>query len=66
MQKFYNLIIAIFGLAILNAALVAVFHFFDISREYYNEYMNWVNMLIIFVVVLPDNRGELLNKLLNN
>ena len=38
MQKFYSLIVAIFGLAILNTALAAVFHFFDIQREYYNEY----------------------------
>ena len=65
MQKFYSLIVAIFGLAILNTALAAVFHFFDIQREYYNEYMNWINVMIIFVVVLPDNRGELLNKLLS-
>ena len=65
MQKFYLLIVAIFGLIILNMALTAVFYFFDIKREYYNEYMNWVNMMIIFVVILPDNRGELLNKLLS-
>ena len=64
MQKLYLLIIAIFGLIILNMALAAVFYFFDIKREYYNEYMNCVNMMIIFVVILPDNRGELLNKLL--
>lgn len=64
MQKFYSLIVAIFGLAILNTALAAVFYFFDIQREYYNEYMNWVNMMIIFVVILPDTRGELLNKLM--
>ena len=65
MQKFYLLIVAIFGLVILNMALTAVFYFFDIKKEYYNEYMNWVNMMIIFVVILPDNRGELLNKLLS-
>ena len=63
MQKFYLLIVSIFGLLIINMALAAVFNFFDIKKEYYNEYMNWINMMIIFVVILPEERGIMINKL---
>ena len=56
-------ILVVFGLSIMNISLRILFDFFDIKREMYSEYLNWVNMLILFVIILPSNRGELIKNL---
>ena len=56
-------ILVVFGLSIMNISLRILFDFFDIKREMYSEYLNWVNMLILFVIILPSNRGELIKSL---
>ena len=56
-------ILVVFGLSIMNISLRILFDFFDIKREMYSEYLNWVNMLILFVIILPSNRGELITSL---
>ena len=56
-------ILVVFGLSIMNISLRILFDFFDIKREMYSEYLNWVNMLILFVIILPSNRGELISSL---
>lgn len=56
-------ILVIFGLSIMNVSLRILFDFFDIKRELYVEYLNWVNMIIIFVVILPAERGNLIERL---
>lgn len=56
-------ILVVFGLSIMNISLRILFDFFDIKREMYSEYLNWVNMLILFVIILPSNRGELIDSL---
>ena len=56
-------ILVVFGLSIMNVSLRILFDFFDIKREMYTEYLNWVNMIIIFVIILPNNRGDLIRKL---
>lgn len=56
-------ILVVFGLSIMNVSLRILFDFFDIKREMYSEYLNWVNMLILFVIILPSNRGELIKSL---
>ena len=56
-------ILVIFGLSIMNVSLRILFDFFDIKRELYVEYLNWVNMIIIFVVILPSERGNLIERL---
>jgi hypothetical protein len=58
-------ILVVFGLSIMNISLRILFDFFDIKREMYSEYLNWVNMLILFVIILPSNRGELISSLEN-
>lgn len=58
-------ILVVFGLSIMNVSLRILFDFFDIKREMYSEYLNWVNMLILFVIILPSNRGELISSLEN-
>ena len=56
-------ILVVFGLSIMNVSLRILFDFFDIIREMYTEYLNWVNMIIIFVIILPNNRGYLIRNL---
>ena len=56
-------ILVLFGLSIMNVSLRILFDFFDVKREMYSEYLNWVNMLIIFIIILPGNRGDLINNL---
>jgi hypothetical protein len=56
-------ILVIFGLSIMNVSLRILFDFFDVKREMYSEYLNWVNMLIIFIIILPGSRGDLINNL---
>tara|TARA_Y100001935_G_C17105610_1_gene408207 strand:- start:162 stop:368 length:207 start_codon:yes stop_codon:yes gene_type:complete len=56
-------ILILFGLSIMNVSLRILFDFFDIKRELYVEYLNWVNMIIIFVVILPTERGNLIKRL---
>ena len=56
-------ILVVFGLSIMNISLRILFDFFDIKREMYSEYLNWVNMLILFIIILPSNRGELITSL---
>lgn len=56
-------ILVIFGLSIMNVSLRILFDFFDIKKELYVEYLNWVNMIIIFVVILPSERGNLIERL---
>ena len=64
MNKFFQLIAAVICLAIFNMSLIMLFTFFDIKREFYNEYMNWINVLIIFIVVLPSDRGLLMESIM--
>ena len=66
MQKIFQLLGAILGLFIFNSALSIMFNFYDIKKEFYNEYMNWINVMIIFIIILPDNRGNIISALLND
>lgn len=65
MSKLFQLLGAILGLLFFNSALAIMFNFYDIKREFYNEYMNWINIMIIFAIILPDNRGKLIQNLLD-
>ena len=58
-------ILVVFGLSIMNISLRILFDFFDIKREMYVEYLNWINMLIIFVVILPSSRGDLIDRIVD-
>ena len=64
MSKLFQLLAAIMCLFFFNSALGIMFTFYDIKREFYNEYMNWINIMIIFAIVLPNNRGNIIEKLL--
>ena len=66
MQKIFQLLAALLGLVFFNSALAVMFSFYDIKKEFYNEYMNWINVMIIFIIILPDNRGNIISSLLNN
>ena len=59
-------ILVVFGLSIMNISLRILFDFFDIKREMYVEYLNWINMLIIFVVILPSSRGDLIDRIVGS
>jgi hypothetical protein len=63
MNKFLQVLLAVFCLVLINSTLIMLFSFFDIKRELYNEYMNWFNMIVILVIVLPDTREQVINKL---
>ena len=65
MSKLFQLLGAILGLLFFNSALSIMFEFYDIKREFYNEYMNWINVMVIFAILLPDNRGKLIESLLD-
>ena len=65
MSKLFQLLGAILGLLFFNSALAIMFNFYDIKLEFYNEYMNWINIMIIFAIILPDNRGKLIQNLLD-
>ena len=64
MNKFFQIIAAVICLAIFNMSLIMLFNFFDIKREYYNEYMNWTNVLIVLIVLLPPDRGLLMESIM--
>lgn len=66
MQKIFQLLAALLGLVFFNSALSVMFSFYDIKKEFYNEYMNWINVMIIFIIILPDNRGNIISSLLSN
>ena len=66
MQKIFQLLAAILGLLFFNSALSVMFAFYDIKKEFYSEYMNWINVMIIFIIILPDNRGNIISSLLSN
>lgn len=66
MDKGTLAILVFFGLSIMNVSLKILFDFFDIKREMYSEYLNWVNMLIFFIIILPNNRGMLISRLVEN
>ena len=65
MSKLFQLLGAILGLLFFNSALAIMFDFYDIKKEFYNEYMNWINVMIIFAIILPDNRGKIIQNLLD-
>tara|TARA_Y100000816_G_scaffold88420_1_gene60920 strand:+ start:3948 stop:4145 length:198 start_codon:yes stop_codon:yes gene_type:complete len=65
MSKLFQLLGAILGLLFFNSALGIMFNFYDIKKEFYNEYMNWINAMIIFAIILPDNRGKIIQSLLD-
>ena len=35
----------------------------DIIFPVYSEYLNWINVMVAFFIILPDNRGDLIQNL---
>ena len=64
MNKFLQVLLAVFCLVLINSTLIMLFSFFDIKRELYNEYMNWTNVLIVLIVLLPPDRGLLMESIM--
>ena len=64
--SYYTFLFTILGVSLMNVSIRILFDFFDIKKEMYNEYLNWVNMIIFFILILPNERTTILKDILKN
>jgi len=63
MGNITKLIVAIIVLTIINTALRLAFDFFEIKPALYVDYLGFADLMIVFIAVLPDKQGLIIEKI---